>query len=692
VISRIPFLALLTLCAVAVGEQAPQTAAQPTPTGQTPALVLKGVGNGIVPIDGKWQFHLGDDLGWAQPSYDDSKWETIGVDGPWGMYGHPSYSGFAWYRRHVEIVPAPDSSGQFHVLIQATNDAYEVYWNGKLIGSYGKVPPHPHWYYYWAQFPRSFPLYGSTSGVLAIRVWKAPLEAFSREVGGISYPPYVGDEDTTNLGVGFVEWQFIRGDLFDYGLVLLRVFIAFLCLVLWSRSRKEYLFVWVAIFTVCPVAIDILNRLFRIPIWWNFARFLNQPIYALYHVSLWFLLVWLLGLHDDASLVRRTRILAIATMAMGFADGVLALFWGSATLWMQWADFILDGLVILLEVFPFFIIYLALRKKLDPSRWVVTVAALLVQMINTVADASALGRRFTHWTLFHDMIDRPLFSIQGVNFDTPKIMSLVLFASILYAAYRYALEQAARQSVMEREMQSAREIQQVLVPASLPAVKGYAITSAYQPAMEVGGDFFQIIPNDDGSTIVALGDVSGKGLKAGMNVSMIVGVLRAEAGSTNPAEMLGALNRCLAGRMAGGFATGMIFRVDRDGMVTFANAGHLPPYLNGQEYPLDASLPLGLIAYSDYTEVKLQLQPGDQLAVYTDGLLEATSPTGELFGFERMKTLFAKQPTAQEAMQAAIDFGQEDDITVLTITRLAEGVESTTSLAAPALNADLAEA
>jgi serine phosphatase RsbU (regulator of sigma subunit) len=144
--------------------------------------------------------------------------------------------------------------------------------------------------------------------------------------------------------------------------------------------------------------------------------------------------------------------------------------------------------------------------------------------------------------------------------------------------------------------------------------------------------------------------------------------------------------------MAGGFATGMVFRVDQDGLVTFANAGHLPPYLNGQEYPLDASLPLGLIAYSDYTEVKLQLQPGDQLAVYTDGLLEATSPTGELYGFERMKTLFAKQPSAQEAMQAAIDFGQEDDITVLTITRLAAGVESTTSLAAPVLNSDMAEA
>ena len=305
--------------------------------------------------------------------------------------------------------------------------------------------------------------------------------------------------------------------------------------------------------------------------------------------------------------------------------------------------------------------------------------------------ATALGQRFTHWSLF-EFFNNPLFQIEGVYFFPDKVFSLVLFAAILYGVYRYAIEQQARHGLLEREMQSAREIQQVLVPEALPTIEGYEVSSAYQPALEVGGDFFQIIPNPDGSTIVALGDVSGKGLKAGMNVSMIVGVLRAEAGSTSPAEILGALNRCLVGRMSGGFATGVVFRIDQDGTVTFANAGHLPPYLNGEEYPLDASLPLGLIAYSDYTEMKVQLKPGDQLSVYTDGLLEATNPAKELFGFERMKTLFATRPTAQQVMKAAIDFGQEDDITVLTITRLAAGVECSTSLSAPILGPEPAEA
>ncbi len=682
-------MALLIFCVASAGQSVPQKPAQAAAPAHAPVLVLQGIGRGAVPIDGEWQFHLGDNSAWAQPALDDSHWAKIQVGDYWGNQGYPSYTGFAWYRRHVQLIPAAGASGDFSIAIMDCQDAYEIYWNGKLIGHYGSLPPHASWYY--QQFPQAFQLSGSTSGVLAIRVWKAPLNAFdSSAVGGID-TPWVGDRDTITLSQDESEWKIIRGDLFDYGLVLLRIFIAVLCLVLWYRNRAEHLFTWVAIYTAAPVAIDIINRLFRIPLPWNVARALNQPIYVLYLISMWFMLVWLLRLHDNTRLVRRNHALGWTAMGAGITSGLLGFFWAHAGPAMQWADGILSTLIVLMQLYPFVLIGIGLKQKQDPSRWVVAIGALLLQLIYGLEAGSALFRRYTHWSFF-DFIDNPLLKIQDVYFYPEKVISLALFAAILYAVYRYALEQQARQSVMERELQSAREIQQVLVPDNLPAIEGYAITSAYQPAMEVGGDFFQIIPNEDGSTIVALGDVSGKGMKAGMNVSMIVGVLRAEAGSTNPAEILAALNRCLAGRMAGGFATGMVFRVDQDGMVTFANAGHLPPYLNGQEYPLDASLPLGLIPYSDYTEEKLQLQPGDQLAVYTDGLLEATSPTGELFGFERMKALFAEQPTAQEAMKAAIEFGQEDDITVLTLTRLAAGVESTTSLAAPALAPEVAEA
>jgi serine phosphatase RsbU (regulator of sigma subunit) len=306
-------------------------------------------------------------------------------------------------------------------------------------------------------------------------------------------------------------------------------------------------------------------------------------------------------------------------------------------------------------------------------------------MIDTIADASAAGQRFTHWTLF-EIVNRPLFTIQGVVFRAAQLVAIVLFISILYAVYRYNAEQRSRQLLLEREMHSAQEIQQVLIPDELPALDGFAVTSAYRPALEVGGDFFQIIRHDEGSTIVALGDVSGKGMKAAMNVSLIVGVLRSLSDAdVHPAQMLETLNRCLCGRLQGGFVTAIILRLQTNGNVTLANAGHLPPFLNQRELEIEGSLPLGLLSAASYDEVPVFLHPGDQLSLYTDGLVEARSATGELYGFDRLQTLFASRPSAQQATNAAVAFGQDDDITVLTLTRLEAGEQSTTSLVAPFL-------
>ncbi len=675
----------------AAGAQPAQSPAQFAVPLSAKEIVIAGIGRGSAEIDGGWKFHEGDDPRWAGPGFDDSAWPSISPDAPWGAQGYPSYAGFAWYRCPLKIVSAPGAASPYRVLIPDLEDAYEVYWNGKLVGRYGSLPPHASWYY--SVFPRSFPLPGATAGVLALRVWKAPPDIFSpAEAGGLYEPPVVGDADTISLYQRALTWNEVQQDLFDYSLILLRTFIAVLCVFLWSRNRQEQLFLWVGVFTVTPVALGILQNLFFIPFSYGLARCINQPLYVLSNVSLWFLLVWLLRLNENPRVVQWTKTLAWMTMAAGMADGLLAYFWGSATASMQWADGVLATFILLAELFSFVLIAIGLRRKLDASRWAVALAAFVLQLLHTVADTSALGQRFTHWTLYSDLIDNYHFQVQGIVFGPEKVTSLALFGAILYAVYRYVLEQQERRTALEREMRSAREIQQVLIPETLPAIEGYAVTSAYTPALEVGGDFFQILAQSDGPTIVALGDVSGKGLKAAMNVSMIVGVLRAEAGtSSSPQEILGALNRCLTGRMQGGFATGIVFRLDPDGTVTLANAGHLPPFLNGREYALEPSLPLGLVSQTTYREQAMRLAPGDQLSLYTDGLLEARSPEGELFGFDRLHGLFSSLPTAQQASEAAIRFGQEDDITVLTLTRLAAGEESTTSLSAPFLFSASAE-
>ena len=685
--NRIPLLLLPVIFAAqaALGQSGGMLS--PAESGAKPEkLVIAGVGRGVAPIDGLWQFQEGDDARWAGPNFDDSGWEATHADSYWGAQGHPSYAGYAWYRRHIDIIPTSGTTDEYRILIPNAEDAYEVYWNGVLMGTYGKMPPHPSWFY--NIFPRSFPLRGASNGVLAIRVWKAPLDAFSpAESGGLLFPPLVGDPESITLRESQVLWGYVQGELFNYSLVLLRTFIAVLCVVLWTRNRREQLFIWVGIFTVTPVALDMLQQLFLIPFTYEVARALNQPLYVVANVSLWFLLVWMLQLNEKPRLMHWTKTLAWITLGAGIADGILAFFWGSAAPWMQWADGILCGLILLFEIYPFVLIATGLRTTLDESRWAVALTAFILQAVHSIADASALGQRFTHFTLYTAVIDTPLFTIEGIDFHLERVTALALFAAIIFAVYRYVIEQQARRVALEQELQSAREIQQVLIPETLPSLEGYGISSAYTPAQEVGGDFFQILANPDGSTVVAIGDVSGKGLKAAMNVSMIVGVLRAQAAeTTSPSEILNALNRCMIGRMQGGFATGIVLRLENSGVVTFANAGHLPPFLNDQELVLEPSLPLGLIAQTAYSELAVHTHPGDRLGLYTDGLLEARNSTGELYGFDRMQRLFARRPSAQQATEAAVEFGQDDDITVLVLTRLAAGEESTPSITASILS------
>ena len=225
-------------------------------------------------------------------------------------------------------------------------------------------------------------------------------------------------------------------------------------------------------------------------------------------------------------------------------------------------------------------------------------------------------------------------------------------------------------------MRSAQEIQHILIPEEIPSVPGLAVSSVYKPAAEVGGDFFQVIPPEpdhpDAGTLIIVGDVSGKGLKAAMTVSLIVGTLRTLADATrSPAAILAGLNRRLLGRTQGGFATCLVLRLEADGTATLANAGHLSLFRDGVEWDVPASLPLGLTADAEYDEVRTHLREAETLTLtlITDGVLEARNGEGELSGFERVAALTRGRPSAEQVAETACSFGQEDDITVLAITR-----------------------
>ncbi|HET6219430.1 MAG TPA: SpoIIE family protein phosphatase, partial [Acidobacteriaceae bacterium] len=638
-------------------------------------LNIQGLGKGTVALDGDWQFHLGDDPAWASPALDDLGWERIAVDKPWGEQTHFGYTGYAWYRRHVNFLPVSGVKPDLALLLPRIDDAYEVYWNGSLIGHQGKLPPHPHYY---RDLPSEIvPLGQAGSGLLAFRVWKAPyFSADTGRAGGLNGPPLAGPADAIAAYKGNLNYRWLQGHLFGFAIQIIYGFIAFLGFISWFRNRTRRVLFWMSAWA-CALLLSSFFTGLRLPFTSNLSSGIQQPLLSVADIAIWYLLLYLLELDRNPALRRCTRILAYISIFCGVADGILILLdWsGPHVTMLQIGDALLTIPTMLIETYPLVLIGFAIGKRLDTARWLVAILGALAQLTLGFQNFTGQGQRFTHWTISH----RIPFELSGLEFT-------FLLISILYAVYRYSVEQSERQGALEQEFKSAQELQQVLIPETLPSLNGYAVTSAYRPAQQVGGDFFQLIAPPDGSALLVIGDVSGKGLKAAMTVSLIVGTIRTVADTVeDPAEVLSILNRRLHGRLKDGFVTCLALRLDAEGDCVLANAGHPAPFLNREELSLPGALPLGLDPGTEYEKVQLHLAIGDRLTLYTDGLLEARNPAGDIFSFDRLRALIATQPDAKQATDAAVAFGQDDDITVITLTRLAPGVESTTSLLAPEL-------
>lgn len=641
-----------------------------------PVVSIEGLGQGLSRLDGPWQFHIGDDPRWASPDFNDapnqSGWEMISPSRPWGSQGHYAYAGFAWYRLHLNITPKAGFSSEMQLVLPGVGDACEVYWNGVLIGRYGSLPPHPSWPA--VNEPAVFRLPPPYVGTLALRFWKGGLgSSSSGEVGGLTEAPIVGDIESVQGYRGIWNYGFLTGTIYSDALNILYLLVGMSGIIVWLRRRNESLLLWFSIFAVCPAIWNSFYTM-RIPISNQLASFLFQPLWQFRNVALWFLLIHLLHLRSRLRLVRYATILASISISAAFLDSCLIYI---PETWLAqstsaWIDGILTFIIAPCNLYLVVLAAVGFRKRLDSVRWILAVSASLSQLITVTAATAQQGQRFTHWTLAQKLYS-PLFHFGPVYFTAQSLLDLLVFFSILYAVYRFISDQQTRKALLEQEMESARELQQVLIPERLSELPGYTISSAYYPAQEVGGDFFQIIPLQgtfEGSTLIVLGDVSGKGLRAAMAVSLIVGAARTLAENSGcPAQILSGLTRRLLGRLQGGFTTCIAVRLDPSGKCTFANAGHPAPFLNDREIELPGALPLGIDQSTVYSEISLQTHPGDRITLYSDGLLEARAASGEIFGFDRLQALLATTRDANAALSAAIEFGQEDDITVLTLTR-----------------------
>ena len=239
---------------------------------------------------------------------------------------------------------------------------------------------------------------------------------------------------------------------------------------------------------------------------------------------------------------------------------------------------------------------------------------------------------------------------------------------------------------IEQELRVARRIQQASLPKETPTLAGWQISPFYQPAREVGGDFYDFFELEDGRVGVVVGDATGKGIPAALLAEATSNMLRAVAqalDSTSPGKVLERVNETLLARIPPNMFVTCFYAIlePESGSLTYANAGHDLPYLhrNGDAEEMRArGIPLGLMPGRGYEEKKTILEAGESALFYSDGLVEAHDPKGEMFGFPRLRALIAEHAEERslgnlllEELYSFVGEGweQEDDITLLTLRR-----------------------
>jgi serine phosphatase RsbU (regulator of sigma subunit) len=278
------------------------------------------------------------------------------------------------------------------------------------------------------------------------------------------------------------------------------------------------------------------------------------------------------------------------------------------------------------------------------------------------------------------------FATSRFTEDHLKVLTTLGSVAAIRVENARLLEEHLAQERFDRELQLAREIQQRFLPTAPPAVTGFELQGISFPSYQIGGDYYDFILCDGGRLVVALGDVSGKGTAAALLMSSLHAAVHAQVASCRPiAETIGAVNHYLADNTpANRFVTLFYAELDsQTGSLAFINAGHNPPLIAHAAGTVEqlgsGGLPLGIMPGCEYREGRTQLQPGDVLVAYSDGVTEQTNPKGEEFGPARLQEVVSQNiersaAAIRDKIEAALSaFAQGtpavDDITLLIVKR-----------------------
>jgi serine phosphatase RsbU (regulator of sigma subunit) len=251
--------------------------------------------------------------------------------------------------------------------------------------------------------------------------------------------------------------------------------------------------------------------------------------------------------------------------------------------------------------------------------------------------------------------------------------------------------EAQQRERIEQELRIARLIQQTLLPKTLPELPGHDVAAFYQPAREVGGDFYDFLELEDGRLGLVMGDATGKGMPAALVMAAARSMLRAVAQSSeSPGEVLKRANDALVADIPPNMFITCLYTIlePESGRLVYANAGHDLPYRRkagrseGAEELRATGMPLGLMPGMSYEEKEIVLEAGESVLFFSDGLVEAHDPKGEMFGFPRLQGLVGTHRSGGSSLIGFLlselsrftgeDWEQEDDITLVTLERSEE--------------------
>jgi len=524
--------------------------------------------------------------------------------------------------------------------------------------------------------PRAFPLpSGVESGpvTLAIRMWMDPHTALVQSAaGGMHGPPVLGQTPAV-LAMLRLDWDVINqsslSGFVEIAILLLAIAVGF---TLFGLDRTEFAYLWLGATCVVSLLVVLVREVVYHTTWLQAvtAVFLRDVVLLPLVMALW-IFFWACWFRlSRVRLLRRVVVVLVAMEAFGTALQRAPLYGHLLPVGtLGWVSPLTLALKLLLGVVLFFVAWRGIVKNRAEGLLALPAVALV-----------AVAQYQYALQIFHTPI---VFFIAGYVVSISEIATLLSLAIVTVLLLRRFFESLRLREQWRLEIEQARQVQQLLIPEVLPAIPGFALESEYRPAQQVGGDFFQILPGNDGSVLIVIGDVSGKGLRAAMLVSMIVGSIRTLAAfSRDPEEILRGLNDRLCGNINHQFATCQALHITADGSTAIANAGHLPPFLNEREVTLTGSIPLGLVEGAPVEALHVTLEPGDRMILLTDGIAEARNRQNELFGFDRVANLARENRNSVEIAAAAQAFGQEDDITVLRIERLPVAARGAEELAA----------